>query len=74
MAAYYALPRNTHDVSVRCDPVEPGMVVDFSADGRPIGIEITAPSALTLEAFNGVLTSLGFPEVTAEILAPLYAA
>jgi hypothetical protein len=36
------------------------MVIDFAADGRPIGIEITAHAQVTAEAFNRVLERLGF--------------
>jgi hypothetical protein len=48
-------------------------VVDYSADDRPIGLEITAPSVVTLEAINRVLAALGQPLATADELAPLFA-
>jgi hypothetical protein len=54
--------------------VEPGMIVDFSWGGRPIGIEITAPTRLSLAAINRVLRGLGLPEVKRADLAPLLAA
>jgi hypothetical protein len=41
--------------------VEPGLVVDFRRDGKPIGIEILAPGKLTLAMFNRVLRELGLP-------------
>jgi len=74
VAAYYYLPRRPGDRSHRTNRVEPGMVVDFSRGGRPIGIEITAPTRLSLAAINRVLRDLGLPEVKRADLAPLRAA
>lgn len=73
-AAYYYLPREAGDKSARCRRIEPGMVVDYSVDGLPIGIEITAPTKLSLADFNRVLQDLGLPEATDDDLAPLHAA
>jgi hypothetical protein len=50
------------------------MVVDYSRSGRPIGIEITAPTKLTLAALNRVLRKLGFAAIRRADLAPLRAA
>jgi len=33
-------------------------VVDYGRNGKAIGVEITAPSAVTLEQLNGVLAEL----------------
>ncbi|MGH7406156.1 MAG: DUF2283 domain-containing protein [Candidatus Methylomirabilales bacterium] len=74
MAAYYYLPRRPGQKSVRTRRVEPGMVIDFARGGRPIGIEFTAPSRLSVAALNRVLRDLGFPPVTREDLAPVLAA
>jgi len=74
MAAYYYLPRRPTDRSYRTKRVEPGLVIDFTRDGKPIGIEIVAPSQLTLPAFNRVLRELGFPPLKRADLAPLVAA
>ncbi|MCI0484635.1 MAG: DUF2283 domain-containing protein, partial [candidate division NC10 bacterium] len=74
MAAYYYLPRRVDQRSVRTRPVEPGMVIDFARGGRPIGIELTAPSKLSVAALNRVLRELGFPPVSREDLAPVLAA
>lgn len=74
MAAYYYLPRRSGQRSVRTRRVEPGMVIDFARGGRPIGIELTAPSKLSVAALNRVLRELGFPPVTREDLAPVLAA
>jgi hypothetical protein len=74
LAAYFYLPRRDGDRSVRTERVAGGLVVDFSADGRPIGIEITAPSRLVLGDLNKVLSNLGQGPVAREDLAPLAAA
>ena len=74
MAAYYYLPRRPTDKSSRTKRVEPGLVIDFTRGGKPIGIEILAPDKLTLTAFNRVLRELGFPPLKRADLAPLKAA
>jgi hypothetical protein len=50
------------------------MVVDFSCSGKPIGIEITAPSKITLSAINRVLRELGSAALKRADFAPLLAA
>jgi hypothetical protein len=74
MAAYYYLPRRPTDKSSRTQRIEPGLVIDFTRAGKPIGIEILAPDKLTLTAFNQVLRDLGFAPLKAADLAPLKAA
>ena len=59
IAAYYYLPRETNQKSVRTRRVEPGLVIDFTADGQAIGIEITTPAKVSLAALNAVLQELG---------------
>ncbi len=74
MAAYYYLPRRPGQKSVRTRRVEPGMVIDFARGGQPIGIELTAPSKLSVAALNRVLRELGLPPVSSADLAPVLAA
>ena len=74
MAAYYYLPRSAGQKSVRTRRVEPGMVIDFSADDQAIGIEITAPDLLSLHDLNEVLEQLGHTPATEADLAPVLAA
>ena len=74
LAAYYYLQRRPGQKSFKTRRVEPGMVIDFSREGEPIGIEITAPSKLTLPAFNRVLRELGLPPLKRSDLKPLLAA
>lgn len=49
-------------------------MIDYANNGRPIGIEITAPSRVSVAAINTVLEALGCPAVSQEDLAPLLAA
>ena len=74
IAAYYYLPRETNQKSVRTRRVEPGLVIDFTADGQAIGIEITTPAKVSLAALNAVLRELGHPLASQADLAPVLAA
>ena len=74
LAAYYYLPRRDGDKSARTVPQEGGLLVDYSADGRAIGIEITSPSHLDLSQLNRLLERLGQEPAAREDLAPLAAA
>jgi uncharacterized protein YuzE len=74
LAAYYYLPRQDGDTSVRTERLDGGLLVDFSADGRPIGIEISSPSRLDLQALNKALMRLGQQPARPEDMAPLVAA
>jgi hypothetical protein len=74
IAAYYYLPRKARDRAVKSRREELGLIVDFARDGRPIGIEITAPAALTLAAMNRVLRKLNVSPIHKIDLSPLRAA
>ena len=74
MAAYLYLPRATKDKSHRTLKADSGMIIDYTEDGKPIGIEITAPSKVTVSDLNRVLSSLGVPALTSDDVAPLKAA
>ncbi len=74
LAAYYYLPRRARDRSHRTQCFAAGILVDFSRDGRPIGIEITAPTKVTLGAMNRVLRAIGLEPLKRVELAPLLAA
>ncbi|HEY3246380.1 MAG TPA: DUF2283 domain-containing protein [Phycisphaerae bacterium] len=71
LAAYLYLPRREGDVSVRTERAETGLLIDYAADGRPIGIEITAPSRVSLESLNRVLAAARQAPATPIDLAPL---
>ena len=74
LAAYYYLPSPRPAKSVRTRRVEPGLVIDYSASGQPLGIEITAPSKLSMAALNRVLKDLGCAPLKREDFSPLRAA
>ncbi len=74
IAAYYYLPRTAQQRSVRSRRAEPGLVIDFASDDQAIGIEITAPSLVSLAALNAVLRELGQAPASAADLAPMIAA
>jgi uncharacterized protein YuzE len=74
LAAYYYLPRRRGDKSCRTVRADAGLLVDFARNGKPIGIEITAPGAVSLPAFNRVLKDLGLPTLKSIDLAPLHTA
>jgi uncharacterized protein YuzE len=74
IAGYYYLPRRPKDKSRRTKRIEPGLVIDFTREGKPIGIEILAPDKLTLAVLNRVLRGLHLPPVKRADLAPLKAA
>ncbi len=50
------------------------MVVDFTADGEPFGVELTAPALVELGALNDLLHDLHVHGVEPADLAPLRAA
>lgn len=74
LAAYLYLPREPGEKSVKTSKAEPGMVVDFGRGGKPIGIELTAPTKVTLSALNRLLDELGQPPLRDVDLEPLRAA
>jgi hypothetical protein len=74
IAAYYYLPRSTNQKSARTRRIEPGLIIDFTADGQAIGIEITAPPKVSLAALNAVLRELGHAPASQADLAPVLAA
>jgi len=74
IAGYYYLPRRAKDKSRRTKRIEPGLVIDFTREGKPIGIEILAPDKITLAVLNKVLGDLGLHPLKRADLAPLKAA
>jgi len=75
LAAYLYLPHAAAEKSVKTVASSDGLlVVDYAADGRPIGIEITAPEAVSLDRMNALLRELGEPPLPEEDFRPLSAA
>ena len=71
IAAYLHLPRASRDKSQRSAKGPRDSLIDYTRGGKPIGIEITAPSKATLSAVNRVLREPDIPPITQADLAPL---
>ena len=71
IAGYLNLPRKNGDASARTERRDQGLLVDYSADGHPIGIEITAPSRVTLTAINLILAEANEEPATQEEMGPV---
>jgi hypothetical protein len=74
LAAYYYLTDRPGQRSYRSRRLAPGLVVDYSRNGEPLGIEITSPRTVTLAAINRVLRKLELPPITRDEIRPLRAA
>lgn len=74
ITAYLYLHRKHGDKSARTERRNQGLLVDYAADGRPIGIEITAPQRVTLTDINQVLAEVHEEPATQEELGPVAAA
>jgi len=73
-AAYLYLPRLAGDASAHTRVVGHGLVIDYAADGRAIGIEITSPASISLADLNAALASIHEDAATTEEFRPLLAA
>ena len=67
------LARESGDTSCRTGQ-EPGLLIDYAADGQAIGIEITSPTRVSVEGINRALAMAKHEPVTATDLSPLLAA
>ncbi|MBA3315260.1 MAG: hypothetical protein M3552_15195 [Planctomycetota bacterium] len=74
LAAYLYLPRRANDRSERVQEHGAGYLIDWTIDGRPIGIEMPSPSRVTLEGLNELLADLSLDPLTPEDVSPLVAA
>ncbi len=75
-AAYHHLSHRTGEKSLKTVPSADGLlVVDYYAqDGKPIGVEITAPSAVPLDRLNRLLADLGETPLNEHNYLPVRAA
>lgn len=73
LAAYLYLSSTSGVRSLRTEPRDAGLLVDFGPEDRPIGIEITAPEQITAVQINEVLRSLGLSPMAEQDLSPLEA-
>lgn len=79
LAAYLYLPppdrpRLPKDKRSRSVVVAPGLIVDYTSKGKPIGVEITSPATVSLAAINRVLRDIGAIPLKRVDLQPLRAA
>jgi uncharacterized protein YuzE len=59
-AAYLHLSHATGEKSARTVASSDGLlIVDYGTSGRAVGVEITAPQAVSLERLNALLADLG---------------
>ena len=70
-AAYFYLQRLGGDTASRTERFGRSLLLDFSADGRPIGIEIISPRSLSLSELNEALESVGEPLALADEVGPV---
>ncbi|MEP7009875.1 MAG: hypothetical protein ABJC13_06095 [Acidobacteriota bacterium] len=74
-AAYLHLSHPTGQRSTRTAASSDGLlVVDYSSNGRPLGVEITAPQAVALGRLNQLLSDLGELPLGEQDYLPLRAA
>lgn len=73
LAAYLYLPRQPGAKAVRTSDAGRGVKVDYDASEVPIGVEITAPSAITIDELLALLATLGIDHLDRSELAPLAA-
>jgi hypothetical protein len=58
LAAYLYLPRRLGDVSARVESRGDGYLVDWTAEGRPIGIEMPSPSLFSAGKLTEILSKV----------------
>jgi hypothetical protein len=71
-AAFLRLPRGPGARVDHTREVRPGMVVDFSEDDTPLGLEIVDPATADEDTLLGVLTEIRASGVSRGDLAPLW--
>jgi uncharacterized protein YuzE len=74
LAAYIYLARRPREKAARTERVGPELLVDYAADGSPLGIEIVAPGFVTDAEISAVFERLGLDPPSPQDLAPLRAA
>mgnify|MGYP003394968128 CR=1 FL=1 len=73
-AAYIRLDHRPGAKSARSVECAPDLIVDFAADGRPIGVEVIDPEGVTTGQIFAVFDGLGLARPDAADLSPLAAA
>jgi uncharacterized protein YuzE len=72
-AAYLYLPRPTGARAARTLDAGHGVHVDLDAAGKAIGVEITAPTSISVDDLNSILARHGISALDAAEYAPLAA-
>ncbi len=70
LAAYLYVNRRAGDTAARTERRD-DFVIDFSDDGRLIGVELSRLTNVNLSALNDVLSAAAVPTVAEQELAPL---
>jgi uncharacterized protein YuzE len=73
-AAYIYLSHAPGTKSVRTESINPELLIDYAADGSPLGIEIVSPGYVTEDEIVAVFDRLGIKRPSSADLAPLRAA
>jgi len=73
LAGYLYLPRPPGAKAVRTADAGRGVKIDYDAGETPIGVEITAPSSITVDELLALLAALGIDQLDRTELAPLAA-
>ncbi len=74
LAAYLSLTSNGTRMVDRSEEFGDDLVVDYAADGSPLGLEILSPATVNVEQVWSVFDRLGLDRPTASELSPLSAA
>lgn len=74
VAAYLYLPREPGQKSQRTEKAGNGLLIDYGESGQAIGIEITAPSQISVDVLNEILTKLNLRPIEPSEMSPLLAA
>ena len=74
LAAYLYLPRAEGASAASTIDGGHGMRVDLDENGKPIGVEITAPAMINVAQLNELLSNYGTEPLASEEWAPLVAA
>lgn len=73
LAAYIYFAHRRGPKSVRVEEVLPGLIVDYSRDGSPLGIEILSPR-VRIEDLNTIFDKLGLRRPDPADLKPILVA
>ncbi len=74
LAAYIYLAGKPGQKSVRTREIGPDLLVDYAADGSPLGIEVVSPGEVTVDEINRAFDELGLGRPSPSDLRPLRAA